>query len=165
MFDMFGVWRRLAAASTAMQATGQRGIKMMGGASEVIAARSAIIGESVRSPWIADQEELGRILPEKMMAMSHAGSAAASVMWDSHKLWTRHMQHLGVMAMRGRVPTLPEMVDLGERHAALMLRSTEMSARFASATLAPFSRQVKANVVRLAAKRSKAVRTARRQSH
>lgn len=101
MFDMFGAWRRLAAAGTTMQATGERGVTMMGGASDVIAARGAIIGEAVLSPWTADQRELGRTLPEKMMAMSHAGSAAASVLWDSHALWMNHMQHLGAWRCAG----------------------------------------------------------------
>lgn len=162
MFDMFGAWRRLAAAGTTIQATGQQGVTMMGGASDVLVARGAIIGEAVLSPWTADQQELARMLPEKMMAMSHAGSAAASVLWDSHSLWVKHMQYIGVMAMRGRAPTPSEMVDLGERNAALMLRSAELSARLGSAALAPFSRQVKANVRRLSAKRSTADRTAQR---
>jgi hypothetical protein len=165
MFDIFGAWRRLAAAGTTMQATGQRGVTMMGGARDVIAARGAIIGEAVLSPWTADQRELGRMLPEKVMAMSHAGSAAASVLWDSQALWMKLIQHLGGMAMRGRVPTPTEMVDLGERNATLMLRSAELSARLGAAALAPFSRQVKANVRRLGGKRSKAVRTVQRQSH
>ena len=167
MFDIFGAWRRLAAAGTTLQATGQRGVTMMSGASDVIAARGAIIGEAVLSPWTADQRELGRMFPEKVMAMSHAGSAAASVLWDGHALWMKHMQHLGGMAMRGRAPTMSEMVDLGERNATLMLRSAEMSARIGSAALAPFSRQVKANVRRLSAKqsKSKSVRTEQRQSH
>lgn len=55
---------------------------MLGGAGEVIAARSAIIGEAVRSPSTADQGKIGRVLPGKIDALLSATSAAAAVMWD-----------------------------------------------------------------------------------
>lgn len=153
MFDAFAQWNRMLAAGASMRATSVRAAETFGGASKVVAARGAIIGEAMQSPWTADHAELGRMIPEKIDTLSRAGSAAATIWWDSQAAWMKHFQHLGTMAMRGRVPTAAEIGDLGERSATLMLQSIEASARLGAASLAPVHRQVATNVRRLAAKR------------
>ncbi|WP_448140283.1 hypothetical protein [Sphingopyxis fribergensis] len=165
MFDLFQQWRRLAAAGVSMQATGVEALKTMSGAGDVIVARGAIMSEAARSPLAADHGELGRMVPEKVAAASRAGSDAATLIWDNQSLWQRHMRHLGVMVMRCRPPTFSEWLDLAERNAALMVGSVEASAKIGSASLAPFSRQVKANARRLAAQPPGRARRARAKSH
>ena len=153
MFDAFTQWNRILAAGASMHTTGVRAAETFGGANKVVAARGAIIGEAMQSPWTADHAELGRMIPEKIDTLSRAGSAAATIWWDSQTAWVKHFQHLGTMAMRGRLPTAAEIGDLGERSATLMLQSIEATARLGAASLAPIHRQVATNVRRLGAKR------------
>lgn len=140
-------------------------LQTMGVASDVIAARGAIMSEAARSPWTADHGELGRMVPEKVAAASRAGSDAATLIWGHQALWQRHMRHLGMMAMRGRPPTWAEWLDLADRNATLMVRSAEASAKIGSASLAPFRRQVKANAQRLAAQPPGRAPRSRAKSH
>ncbi len=165
MLDPFDAWRRLAAVGASMHSTTGQALAMMSDANGVVLARGAIIGKAARSPWTADAAELGRMLPEKMEAISRAGAATAAVMQDGHTLWMTYMRHLGGMALRGRPPTPAEIVDLGAQSAALFLSSAEASARLGATALAPFSRQVKANARRIKARRLVAVRSPQRQSH
>ncbi len=153
MFEAFAQWNRMLAAGASMRTTSFRAAETFGGASKVVAARGAIIGEAMQSPWTADHAELGRMIPEKIDTLSRAGSAAATIWWDSQAAWMKHFQHLGTMAMRGRLPTAAEIGDLGERSATLMLKSIEATARLSAASLAPVHRQVATNVRRLGAKR------------
>lgn len=164
MFDMIGQWRRLAAAGASAQATGIEAIETVSGAGDVIVARGAIMSEAARSPWAADYGELGRMVPEKVEAASRAASDTATLIWDNQSRWQRHMRHLGAMAMRGRPPTFAEWLDLVERNAVLMVRSAEASAEIGSASLAPFSRQVKANARRLAAQQPGRARRSKAKS-
>jgi len=154
MIDFFAQWRRYAAAGASLHSTGLRAAATMGGASDVVSVRSLLIGEAMGSPWTADHNELARMIPEKVEAASRAGLAAARILLDSQSAWLAHMQHMGAMAMRGRAPTVPELVDLGERGATLVLRSVEATANIGAASLSPFSRQVAANVRRLDRKKS-----------
>jgi hypothetical protein len=101
------------------------------------------------------------MVPEKMEAFALAGSAIATVCWDNGSLWMKHLQHLGVMAMRGRPPTVTELADLGQRGAILALRSVEAGAKLGSASLAPIRGQVRANVRRLKVAEKKPRRTGR----
>lgn len=140
-------------AGASMRTTSVRAAETFRGANKVVAARGAIICEAMQSPWTADHAELGRIIPEKIDTLSRAGSAAATIWWDSQTTWMKHFQHLGTMAMRGRLPTPVEIGDLGERSATLMLQSIEATARIGAASLAPVHRQVATNVRRLGAKR------------
>jgi len=153
MFDAFAQWNRMLAAGASMRTTSVRAAETFGGANKVVAARGAIIGEAMQSPWTADHAELGRMIPEKIDTLSRAGSAAATIWWDSQTAWMKHFQHLGTMAMRGRLATPAEIADLGERSATLMLQSIEATVRLGAASLAPVHRQVATNVRRLGAKR------------
>lgn len=153
MFDAFAHWNRMLAAGASMRTTNVRAAETFGGANKVVAARGAIIGEAMQSPWTADHAELGRMIPEKIDTLSRAGSAAATIWWDSQTAWMKHFQHLGTMAMRGRLPTMAEIGDLGARSATLVLQSIEATARVSAASLAPVHRQVATNVRRLGARR------------
>ena len=151
MFDPVGHWNRYLAAGSLMRSTGQGAAETLDGANQVIAARAAIMGKAMVTPWTANYGELARMLPEKVEAFTRAGSAVAAVWEHNHSLWRRHMEHLGMMTMRGRAPTFAEVADLGERTALLMLRSVETTAKLGSAGLAPLRTQVRRNVRRLGA--------------
>lgn len=161
MFDPFGQWSRYLSAGNSLHATGRHAAETLDGASRVVGARSAIIGQAFVSPWTADHDELGRMIPEKMEAFALAGSAIATVWWDNGSLWMKHLQHLGLMAMRGRPPTVTELADLGQRSAVLALRSVEAAAKLGSASLAPVRGRVRANVRRLKVVKRKPSRTGR----
>lgn len=151
MFDPIGQWRRYLAAGSTMWATNTHAAETLDGANRVVAARTAIMGQAMATPWSANYGELARMLPEKIEAFTRAGSAIAAVWGDNQSIWLRHMQHLGAMTMRGRPPTVAEVADLGERTALLMLRSVEASTKLGSAGLRPVRKQVRANVRRLEA--------------
>ena len=78
MFDAFAQWNRMLAAGASMRTTSVRAAETFGGANTVVAARGAIIGEAMQSPWTANHAELGRMIPEKIDTLSRAGSAAAA---------------------------------------------------------------------------------------
>lgn len=84
MFDAMAGWSRYFSAGSAMSKTGILAAETINGAGRVVTARSSIIGNAVRSPWTADYAELGRMLPEKIEALSRAGSAAAAGLLDGH---------------------------------------------------------------------------------
>lgn len=151
MIDPFGQWNRYLAAGNSMRLTGERAAETVEGASRVVTARTAIIGDAAAAPWSADYGEIVRMLPEKIEAFARAGLAVAKVWGGHHALWTKHVHHLGAMTMRGRPPTMAEVADLGERTALLLLRSVEANAKLGSAGLAPVRTQVRANVRRLEA--------------
>lgn len=117
------------------------------------------------TPWSANYGELARMLPEKIEALTRAGSAITSAWGDNQSLWMRHMEHLGTMTMRGRPPTFAEAMDLAERSALLTLRSVEATVKFGSAALAPFRDQVRDNVRRLETGSNPNRRGQRKDSH
>lgn len=158
MFDPFSAWNRLLAAGASVTSTNMRALETMTAANAVVAARGKIIEAAVRSPLTGDHVELGRMVPEKVDAFSRAGSATVTAWWEAQSTWTRHMQHLGGMAMRGRPPTPAELADLGGRAVALTLESIEAAARLGSTALAPVHRKATANARRLKRKTARRFR-------
>ena len=157
MFDAFNAWSRMMSAGWSMAQTGMRAAETMGAANEVVAARTALIRSAMHSPLTGDHVELGRMVPEKVEAFSRAGSATISAWWTAQSLWAVEMQHLGAMAMSGRLPTCVGIATFGERVATLGVESFEAAARLGSATLAPIHRKATDNARRL-------TRTAKRQT-
>ncbi len=155
MFDPFSSWSRLMAAGLSMTGTGVRVMETLGAANAVIAARTPIINAAIRSPLTGDHVELGLMVPEKVEAFSHAGSAMVTAWWQAQSLWIGHMQHLGGMALRGRTPTPGEIVDLNNRMAGLTLDGIEAAARMGTTVLAPVHRKAAANARRLKRKAAK----------
>lgn len=149
MFDIFNTWSRLMASAMAMGQTGLRAAETMGAAQQVIAARTPMINAAILSPLSGDHKELSRMVPEKVEAFSRAGSATVSAWWAAQAVWMAHMQHLGVMAMRGRAATPAELIDLGDRSTALTLQSIEAAARLGGRALAPVHSKATANARRL----------------
>ncbi|WP_432769858.1 MAG: hypothetical protein HEQ22_03685 [Sphingopyxis sp.] len=94
MFDAFAQWNRMLAAGASLHTTSVHAAETFGGATKVVAARGAIIGEAMQSPLTADHAELGRMISEKIDTLSRAGAAAATVWWDSQTAWMRHFSTL-----------------------------------------------------------------------
>ncbi len=129
--------------------TGLRVAETMGAAGEVVHARTGLIDSAMRSPMTADHRELARMVPEKVEAFSRAGSAGVSAWWAAQSAWAAEMQHFGVMAMRGRPPTIGELTEIGDRMTALGVKSMEGAARLGASTVAPVHRKVVSNARRL----------------
>lgn len=149
MFDGIDRWARLMQSGFLMAQTGVRAMETMGSANEVIAARMTIIGFAMKSPHKGDYAELARMMPEKVDAFSRAGSATLAAWWAAQAAWTGQMQHLGIMVMRGRLPTTEEFADLGSRMASATVEAVEAQARLGDRALAPIHHKATANARRL----------------
>lgn len=150
MYDIFDTWSRLVSSSMSMGRTGMQAAETLTAAQKVVAVRAPMINAALLSPLTGNHAELSKMVPEKVEAFSRAGSAVIDALWASHGTWMDHMLHLGAMASRGRVPTLAEVSNLGERTAALALEAVEASVRLGAATLAPVHGKATANARRLA---------------
>ncbi|UZW57438.1 hypothetical protein NUH86_17785 [Sphingobium sp. JS3065] len=149
MFDVIDRWVRLMESGFSMAQTGMRAMETLGSGNEVIAARMTIIGAAMQSPHRADYAELARMMPEKVDAVSRAGAATVAAWWAAQAAWAGQMQHLGMMAMRGRPPTREEFAHLGNRVATATVEAIEAQARLGARALAPVHRRATSNARRL----------------
>ncbi|MEJ7926921.1 hypothetical protein WG908_09160 [Sphingobium sp. AN641] len=149
MFDIFYGWSRLIASGWSLAGTGLRALETMGAANDVVTARTAIIGSAMRSPHLTDHAELARMVPEKINALSRAGSDTMSAWWSGQAAWTGPMRDVALMTMRGRWPTPGELVRLGNGMTRLALETLDAPARMSAAALAPIHRKATGNARRL----------------
>ncbi len=147
--DSFAVWSRMMVAGLQMAQTGVRLVETLSASADVIASRGATIGAAMRSPRNADHAELGRMMPEKMEAFSHSGSAIADACWAMGSAWMSEAENLTALSMRGRAPTLGELAALSSRTAAYSLGAMEAGTAIGSKALAPVHRKATANARRL----------------
>lgn len=149
MFDPFANWRRFVASGISIMETNARVVETMRASSEVIAARSAVIRSTMRSPMSGDYAELGRMVPEKIDAFSQAASVMVSAWWSGQSAWFRHLQDLGAVATSGRPATFREINALNARSAEYVLKAIEAGAHLGRDSLAPIHRGATANAKRL----------------
>lgn len=149
MFDPITAWLRMASTALEMAGTGSRVAKTLTASREVVRKRSDIIEAAMCNPMLADHAELARMVPEKVVAFSQAGSAMSAELVSMQLAFVGEMQNLWSMALRGRAPTVSEMSALASRSSAYAVRSGERAARFAEVGLAPIHKQVTANARRL----------------
>ena len=81
---IFNNWLKLANAGAELAQAGVRTGQTFLAADSVIRSRTGTIASAMHNPLDADYAELGRMLPEKMIAVSEAISA---LMAESWKLW------------------------------------------------------------------------------
>lgn len=153
MFDLAQTWSRMMAAGMTMGRTGARAVETIQAANTVIAARTPLINAAVLSPLTADHQELGRMIPEKVDAFTQAGSAAVVPWQQAQAAWLDHARHVSAMAMRGRPPTLFELIDLNQRGAQVAVQTIEAMARSSERALAPVHGKATANARRLSNKK------------
>ena len=149
MFDPFNAWLRLMNAAAGMAGTGQRASETMTASGDVMAKRSAIIGQAMRTPLKADYAELGRMVPEKMDAFSRSGTALMKECYAMNAAVLAEAQNSAMMAMRGRWPTMGEMTTQFSRNAAFAVRMAERTAKLGATALAPIHATATANARRL----------------
>ena len=145
MLDPFTTWSRMLVAGSSVADTGRRLSETLSASQEVIAKRT----DMMQSPLTADYVELGRMIPEKVEAFSKAGIAVATGWWTMQAECLAEAQHVAVLAMRGRPPSLDEWSALASRNAAHALRMMERGAALGAAALAPIHRSATGNARRL----------------
>jgi hypothetical protein len=149
MLDPFTFYSRMISAAFGMAGTAQRASEMLNASGEVIARRTAMMGDAARSPLSGNYAELGRIVPEKLEAFSKANAAMASDWWAMQSAFITEAQHFGALAMKGRAPTLAELSELSSRHAAFALRAFERAGSIGGKGLRPIHASATANARRL----------------
>jgi hypothetical protein len=141
-FDFWtGAWRN----ATSLTQAGLKFTEMASASKTVIECRSRTICSAMADPMTADYGELGRMVPEKMLAISQAGMAVLEDMraWQVDA-WAQWQQVTG-LAMAGGLPSLAQMEEASSR-------SMRMANRLASAggkALAPIHETAIANARRL----------------
>jgi hypothetical protein len=115
----------------------------------VMTTRLGLMGAAALDPLNADHAELGRMLPEKMLAFSQAGTALAQQWLALNRDAGDAMLQLGRAMMSGRPLRPSDLLALATRnadHAADMVTA-------ATRALAPVHRTATGNARRLARKR------------
>lgn len=149
MVDPFSSWSRLVSASFEMVQTTMKVAETINASSQVVSTRSDMIATAMRSPLDADHREMGRMVPEKVEAFSRSGAAIVTAWWEMQTAWLVEMQHLAGLAMRGRLPTKPELLDLSSRQMAYAVGSVESAAQLGHNAVAPIHRKATSNARRL----------------
>ncbi len=149
MLDPFSYWSRVFSSWQAIGLAGQRIAETATASHDVIASRSATIGEAIASPATADHAELMRMVPEKVAAFSQAGESMMRAGLAMQADYFRHMQHVGAMMTQGRPPSAAAWFDLSNRSANYALRALEASARVGANAVKPVHRTATANAKRL----------------
>jgi hypothetical protein len=115
-------------------------------AGAVIGARYGIISAALRDPLHADHAELGRIIPEKMRAISESGVAILEEWWAVAAEAGDYIAYLG-RAMAAGPNDVFELADRTSAHSARLASSV---IGVASGALAPFHEKTTSNARRLA---------------
>jgi hypothetical protein len=149
MTDPFTTWSRLNSAWFAMAQTGVKASRMVETSGEVVTARTGMIGTAMRSPLQGDYAELGRMVPEKMVAFGKAASVVGDEWLSMQTAFIAEAQVAAAMTLRGRPPTAAEWAAQAARNMAFTTRTVERLAGLAGLALAPIDATVKANARRL----------------
>lgn len=149
MLSPFAAWNRMMSAGFAMAETGMRVAETMQASQGVVAARTGMMGRGAETTR-ADRHELARMVPEKVAAFSRSGTAVADAWWKMNLAFLAEAQHLGAMAMRGRMATPAELQALASRQSSYAMGLFEASARMGEAALKPVHKSATGNARRLA---------------
>ena len=149
MLDPFAVYSRMVSAAFGMAGTTQRASETLDASREVIARRVELMGDAARSPLDGNYAELGRMMPEKMEAFGKAGAAMANEWWAMQSAYLAEIRHMGTIAMKGRAPSMAELLTLWQRNAAFGLRALEHASAMGDKGLRPIHATATANAKRL----------------
>jgi hypothetical protein len=151
MTDPFTTWSRLSSAWLAMAQTGINASRMVETSGKVATARTGMIGTAMRTPLEGDYAELGRMVPEKLVAFGKAASVVGDEWLSMQTAFIAEAQVAAAMTLRGRPPTPAEWTAQATRSVAFTTRTVERLAGLAGLALAPIDATVKANARRLKA--------------
>lgn len=149
MLDPFTFYRRMVSATLDMIGTAQRVSQTMVASNEVIARRTSMMRDAARSPLDGNYAELSRMVPEKVDAFGKAGAAIAGDWWAIQSTILAQAQQVGVLAMRGRAPSLAELSDLSANNMMLGLRMFERAGAMGAKGLKPIHASATGNARRL----------------
>ena len=149
MTDPFTTWSRLSSAWFAMAQTGIKASRMVETSGKIATARTGMIGTAMRTPLQGDYAELGRMVPEKMVAFGKAASVVGDEWLSMQTAFIAEAQVATAMTLRGRPPTPAEWTAQATRNVAFTTRTVERLAGLAGLALAPIDATVKANARRL----------------
>ncbi len=125
--------------------------EMMVASAVVVTARTALIGAAMANPVEGDYRELGRMLPEKLFAMSCSGMALFDSLTAFQRDMAAQLTDLTLLAMGG-VPTPDRLARLADDSNARGARALLWSIEAGDAAMAPMHRAVTSNARRLGAK-------------
>lgn len=149
MLDPFTFYGRIAAAAFDIVGTAQRAGETVTASEEVIARRTTMMGDAVRSPLDGNYRELSRMVPEKLDAFGKSGAAIAADWWAMHSTLMAQARHVGTMAMRGRAPTFAEVAELSTSNIAFALSAFERAGAMSAKGLKPIHASATGNARRL----------------
>lgn len=114
----------------------------------VITERVGMMSAAARDPMRGDYAELGRIVPEKVVAFSQAGSSVIEDVGRLQMEWARQMTDAGLFWFGG-VPTAASAQRLADRGAARMARMTRRAMGISGRALDPVHKRATGNARRL----------------
>jgi hypothetical protein len=142
-------WNELMNAGFGMAGTVARAGEMIIASSSVVSARMTIMGSAALSPAEGDFEEIGGMLPEKVIAFSKAGEALfdqwSAMVTDA----TEQTHHLSQLVSGGRFLDARDLSELVERWLAHGTRLVTRTMETGGLALAPVHLQATENARRL----------------
>ncbi len=117
----------------------------------VVGCRGPLIARAAVAPWAADLGELGRMIPEKVVAFTSSSTALAVGVGLTQQAATAHATAMALAWAAG--PTPHGMLHLLGQAGSYNALSMDRAVRTASEVLSPIHRAVTANATRLAAAR------------
>jgi hypothetical protein len=102
MTDPFTTWSRLSSAWFEMAETGVKASRMVETSRQIATARTDMIGTAMRTPLQGDYAELGRMVPEKMVAFGKAAGLVGDEWLSMQTAFIAEAQVATAMTMRGR---------------------------------------------------------------
>src|ERR1700741_1641507 len=97
----FPTWSRLSSAWFATAQTGINASRMVETSGKIATARTEMIGTAMRTPLQGDYAELGRMVPEKMVAFGKAASVVGDEWLSMQTAFIAEAQVAAAMTLRG----------------------------------------------------------------
>lgn len=152
MVGIFEFWSGMVRGSAAIIDTQFRLAEALDASRRVIDSRTQKIVHAARSPLDGDYREFGRMVPEKVEALSRSAVSAVSNLQAVQSQMLDNWHTLVCVGMEGRVATVAEVGTVVRRNG----RIVEILSSAGGDALAPAHRTVTANARRLS--RDKTVR-------
>ena len=123
------VWLELWESSAKAFGVGFRFAEMAQAAGEVIRSRSETIGSAVRDPLNGDYRELGRMVPEKLIAFNRAGGSIIDDLNAIQANAQANWSHGVSLMLSGRPPSAADAAAMWTRSSAVLSRSVSMAGK------------------------------------
>lgn len=155
MIDPFTAWMRMAEASASIATSALRLSETMTASQTVIDKRTTLMQSAMTNPLSADHAELGRMVPEKVVAFFAAGNAMMAGWFAWNDAVLAEARHVGRLAARGRTPSPLDWMTLWSRGAAFGVAAAERGAKVGASALAPVHAKATSNARRLSRRKAR----------